>query len=366
MKKFAIYLPQFHEIEENNKWWGEGFTEWTNVKNASPLFKGHIQPKHPLNGYYNLLEKKVVEEQTRLLHKYGIDGFIYYHYYFCGKKIMEKPAENLLKWKDINQKFFFCWANHTWTKGKGKEQKILIEQKYGDVDEWREHYVYLSRFFRDERYEKIKNKPILMIYVSDFTEKKRMISLFDEWARKDGFNGIYIIETYTGDLSNKSMHKFKETITEQSEMIYLREPNVSTSIYQYRYPIKRLFAKIMREKEMPNKFRRVTIIDGKVLYNIMEKYVKYKESDFKIAHGIFFEWDNTPRHKKRGYVITPPSKKHFMNYLDLVKDDEYVFINAWNEWAEGMMLEPTKENGYKYLEWIKEWSDRNENRVNGI
>ena len=112
MKKFAIFLPQFHEIEENNKWWGKGFTEWTNVRNAKPLYKGHEQPKQPLNGdYYNLLEKETVRKQTQLLNEYGLDGFVYYHYYFCGKKIMEKPAENLLKWKDIDQKFFFCWAN---------------------------------------------------------------------------------------------------------------------------------------------------------------------------------------------------------------------------------------------------------------
>lgn len=357
MKKFAIYLPQFHEIEENNNWWGKGFTEWTNVKNARPLFKGHIQPKHPIDEkYYNLLEKNTVVEQTRLLHEYGIDGFVYYHYYFCGKKIMEKPAENLLKWKDINQKFFFCWANHTWTKGKGKKQSILIEQRYGDVEDWREHYRYLSSFFKDERYEKKDNKPILMIYKSDFKEKKKMLSFFDDCAKKDGFAGIYVIETYTEDLSYNSINKFKRTLTEQSGMIYLREPSVSTSIYQHKYPIRRIVAKIMREKEIPNFIRRVTVIAGSDLYNIMKNTVANNCFDLSVAHGIFFEWDNTPRHHKRGYIITPPSEKQVKDYLKLIKGDEYVFINAWNEWAEGMMLEPTRENGYKYLEWINKWS----------
>ena len=132
MKKFAFFLPQFHEIPENDKWWGKGFTEWTNVKNARSLFKGHVQPKHPLNdNYYNLLDKSTVEWQTKLMNQYGIDGFIYYHYYFTGKLLLEKPAENLLKWKDIPQNFFFCWANHTWNRSWEGKTDILLEQKYG-------------------------------------------------------------------------------------------------------------------------------------------------------------------------------------------------------------------------------------------
>ena len=108
MKKFAFYLPQFHEVEENDKWWGKGFTEWVNVKKAQPLYKGHVQPKVPENqNYYNLLDKSTVEWQTELMKNYNVDGLIYYHYYFTGKKLLEKPAENLLKWKEINQPFFW-------------------------------------------------------------------------------------------------------------------------------------------------------------------------------------------------------------------------------------------------------------------
>ena len=147
MKQFAFYLPQFHRIPENDEWWGSGFTEWRNVKNATPLFKGHMQPKVPLdNNYYNLLNKKTVVEQTALLHKYGLSGLIYYHYYFNGKTLLEKPAENLLSWTDISQPFFFCWANHTWYRSWEGSKEVLIEQTYGTESDWEKHFEYLLPF----------------------------------------------------------------------------------------------------------------------------------------------------------------------------------------------------------------------------
>ena len=142
MKKFAIFLPQFYETKENNKWWGKGFTEWVSVRNAKPLYKGHLQPKLPLEGYYNMLDKETMENQADLMHKYKIDGMVYYHYYFDGKLLLEKPAENLLKWKDIEEPFFFCWANHTWYKAVDGKKEVLIEQTYGDIKSWEKHFKY--------------------------------------------------------------------------------------------------------------------------------------------------------------------------------------------------------------------------------
>ena len=132
MRIFATFLPQFHSIPENDEWWGRGFTEWNNVRKMRPLFRGHKQPVHPLNNnYYDLLEKNTVIWQTELMNEYGIDGLMYYHYWFNGKMLLEKPAENLLRWKDIDQPFFFCWANHSWIKKS--ENQILIEMKYGNM-----------------------------------------------------------------------------------------------------------------------------------------------------------------------------------------------------------------------------------------
>ena len=354
MKKFAIFLPQFHEIEENNIWWGKGYTEWTCVKNAKPLFRGHIQPQIPLNNnYYDLTNKDTVEWQTKLANSYGIDGFIYYHYYFSGKMIMEKPAENLLLWKDIPQKFFFCWANHTWIKGKGKNRKVLIKQEYGNEKNWIEHIDYLMKFFLDERYEKKDNKPILMIYNSNFKEKKEMIELFDKKCIENGFAGIYIIETYTGVPYKKELSEFINNTSLQTNMIYYREPNVSTSVYYKYRPWVRLFHKFLREGDRKILKRKVAHIDGEKLYQIMKSYNINIQTEKQITRGLFFEWDNTSRHKYRGYVITPPQYKTYKEYIELIKNDEYVFINAWNEWAEGMMLEPTENLKFKYLEWIK-------------
>lgn len=355
MKIFSFYLPQFHEIPENNEWWGEGFTEWTNVKKAKPLFKGHIQPLHPLNNnYYNLMEKEIVEWQTRIMRDYGLTGMIYYHYYFCGKKLLEKPAENLLKWKDIEQPFFFCWANHSWKKTWNGTSELLVEQSYGNEKDWEEHFQYLLPFFRDKRYEKRNNKPVFMIYDSKFPIKEKIVRFFERRCKDYGFNGIFIINIAFGPrdlIENESIGK---------EMWHLREPSTSISIFydnlkSIPYSIVNRMLKIVSPKHV-FKYNGDKLLRDRTGYNIHYSYIP----------GVFFGWDNTPRHGSRGDVVTSPSKETFMKYMDSIKDSEYVFVNAWNEWCEGMILEPTEENGYKYLEWIKEWSENNENRIDGI
>ena len=351
MKKYAFFLPQFHEIKENNKWWGKGFTEWVNVTSAKPLYKGHVQPKLPLEGTYNLLDKKVVSRQTELMKEYNIDGLIYYHYYFTGKKLLEKPAENLLKWKDINQHFFFCWANHSWKKTWNGTQEILVEQTYGDKKDWEIHFQYLLKFFKDERYEKKDNKPLFMIFDTKFKDIDEMFDYFDKRCIENGFDGIYIIKScnneddYNYNIKNKSSdYSFKYFFREPSYSFYLSR----SFFYRARKKIRRILCTKFKIDSL------VLKVDGNKLINIAIKNYK----DHSVYHGLCFEWDNTPRHKRNGYIITSISKENFFKYMDHIKDEEYVFINAWNEWAEGMMLEPTDSNEYKYLEWIKEWSNK--------
>lgn len=345
IRKFAFFLPQFHEIKENNEWWGNGFTEWVNVKNAKPLFKNHLQPKIPIDGYYNLLDKETVISQTNLMNKYCIDGLIYYHYYFKGRKLLEKPAENLLKWKDINQHFFFCWANHSWKKTWNGTNKMLMEQEYGDENDWENHFNYLLDFFKDNRYEKIDNKPVLMIYNPNYPILKEIFNFFNKKCIENGFNGIIII--------NSNNNYIKDDYNYES-YTFFREPTYCTSLYLNHNPI-RVINRVKRflSEHGVNVIRRY---NGNKLINIACKKMIKSE---KIIHGLFFEWDNTPRHSYRGYIISPISKESFIKYMNLIKDEKYVFINAWNEWSEGMMLEGTNENGYKYLEWIKEWSNDN-------
>ena len=368
MKIFSFFLPQFHEIPENNEWWGHGFTEWTNVKTAKPYFRGHTQPKYPLNfDYYNLLNKKVVKAQTTLMTQYGLQGMIYYHYYFKGKLLLEKPAKNLLHWQDINQPFFFCWANHDWNRSWECRREILLKQEYGDIDDWEEHFQYLLPFFKDERYEKKNNMPLFMIFKTNFREKLDIFLYFDKRCRDYGFDGIYLIETFGVDHYEKKFGEkyiendfalFKKACSCVTKDIYIREPNSSTSAYSHSLKkdlLKKVYMKIRRfvGNLLDKPF--LYVLDGNKIYT------KMIECSTKLPgiHGLFFEWDNTPRHKKRGYVITPPRKQLFFEYMDKIKNEEYLFVNAWNEWAEGMMLEPTEEHGYKYLEWIREWRVQN-------
>lgn len=353
MKKFALYLPQFHEIEENNRWWGKGFTEWNNVKNAEPLYKGHVQPKHPLSGnYYDLLERKTVEWQTDLAKQFGLDGFVYYHYYFEGKLLLEKPAENLLEWKDINQQFFFCWANHHWYKGTGTQRTILMEQGYGDPSDWERHFEYLLPFFRDKRYEKKDNKPLFMLFMPCFEEKHPMMTFFNEKCKSVGFDGICIIEAFAERPITGQIKKFEDDCSEYCEYIYFREPNISLNHYRSLHPFKNLQYLLLRHGI--NFSRKVCTFKGESLYEYMNTFELNRMTHKKVMHGIFFEWDNTPRHKRRGYIIFPPKKETFLKYMDEIKDDDYVIINAWNEWGEGMVMEPSEEYGYRYLKWISD------------
>ena len=216
MKTIAFYLPQFHAIPENDEWWGLGYTEWTAVKRARALYDGHNQPRVPYeNRYYNLLDKNTMQWQASLMEKYGVDGVCFYHYYFeNGRKILEKPAENLLKWKDINMPFCFSWANETWARtwsalatknvwnsieekkkqDDDKNDGILLKQEYGNDEDWRIHFEYLLPFFKDDRYIKYINKPIFVIHRADLIPcLPQMIELWNNLARENGFDGIYFI-----------------------------------------------------------------------------------------------------------------------------------------------------------------------------
>lgn len=358
MKVFAYYLPQFHCIPENDEWWGKGFTEWTNVKSATPLYKGHIQPKHPLNdNYYSLDNVETLKWQSELLDKYKVDGLIFYHYYFTGKKLLEKPAEMLLKNKDIGINFFFCWANHSWFRSWEGSKKLLLEQKYGAEKEWEEHFNYLLPFFKDDRYQKKDNKPIFMIFKSIFEEKKEMFEYFNKKCIENGFDGLCLIETIEMHKTKMIDDYSKNSTADCTEYIHLREPGMT--IVNYWSQIINFPKRVINKALKMMKFligERLTRYDGNQFFKLMSK--KYS-SNKKIIRCLVFEWDNTPRHKERGYVISPPDKKVAFKYMNLLKEDDFVFVNAWNEWCEGMMLEPTEEHGYKYLEWIKEWKEQN-------
>ncbi len=348
-KVIALYLPQFHEVEENNKWWSKGFTEWTHVKNAKPLFTGHVQPRIPLNGYYNLLNKDTVIKQTSDLNNYGIYGFAYYHYWFKGRLLLEKPIENLRKWTDINQKYMFIWANHDWFKSTDGKKELLIRQTYGEEDDWKKHYDYFYPFFCDERYIKIDNKPVLGIYMpNNIVHFNNMIAYWNERAIHDGFDGIYLIN---GCNHSKEIDYFEKL----NQHYVIREPNIAfEAIRKKQKIITQLFIFIN------NRFLRIPWL-REYQYDDVSYYERSacEKGGDNCFYSLCSGWDNTPRHGNRGEIIiglTPSKFKDTFRYIytqSMINRKEFLFVNAWNEWAEGMYLEPDTINGYQYLDAIK-------------
>ena len=367
MKIIAFYLPQFHAIPENDEWWGEGFTEWVNVKNARPLFDGHNQPRIPLhNNYYNLLDQTTLQWQTDLANQYGIYGFCMYHYWFHGHKLLEKPVENFLNNKSLHINFCICWANENWTNAwASSERKVLIEQDYGDKDEWERHFYYLLPFFCDDRYIKEDNKPFMVILRPDIIEcRQEMFACWDRLARQNGFDGMIFASQYPGS----------EQAEAQLDYCIEYQPN-----YAYRWSKNQAYqlAKQQKDKLMSqlNKLFRTHMFstmnyepklekrDYDILWNAI---LSHKPISNKCIPGVFIDWDNTPRRGIRGSVCVGVTPEKFESYFEKlilkVKKEyktDYIFIFSWNEWAEGGYLEPDEKNGYRYLEIIRDVLQKN-------
>lgn len=353
LNTIAMYLPQYHRVPENDKWWGEGFTEWTSVKAAERLFEGHVQPRIPLDqNYYNLLDKRVMEWQAGLAKEFGIDGFCFYHYYFKdGKKILEKPMENLLKWKDLDMPYCCCWANQTWARTwsnlyavntwsekfepkDSNENPILLEQSYGGQAEWEEHFDYLLPFFLDERYLKMDGKPIFLFYTpEDISELAQMLECWNSRIQDYGYDGIYAVGV--------------------NSMKIVR--GLSARLFQG-----------------PSSYMR-PLIAGKAVREILQEGVKafdYQEcwdnainlnspDSFRTYYGGFVDYDDTPRRGKLGLTAAGAAPDIFGSNLyklaikNIALGNQWLFINAWNEWGEGNYLEPDERNKFQYLEMVR-------------
>ena len=338
IKIIAKYLPQFYRTPENDLWWGEGFTEWTAVKNAIPLFEGHLQPVHPLNeNYYNLLNKETMEWQASLMQKYGIDGMCFYHYWFKnGKKILEKPAENLLSWSDIKMPFCFCWANESWVKtwsnaGNGNawvdgdraqrklsDDGILLEQRYGGQKEWKDHFDYLLPFFKDKRYIRYEGKPVFLIYKPlSMPCVFNMIQYWRKLAFEEGLSGLYII----GENLDKKYIFDARLLGEPAHIFH--------SYFEGEHKIT-YSAAVEAELSSPK-----------------------EEGTF---YGAFTGYDNSPRMGAKGNIVIKASASLFERQMEgmiqknLESGKGILFVNAWNEWGEGMHLEPDVMDNYSYLQ----------------
>ena len=376
VKVIPYYLPQFHTIPENDKAWGKGFTEWTNVKKAVPLFEGHYQPRVPLNeNYYCLLDDGVMESQAELAKKYGIYGFCYYHYWFRnGHKLLEKPLEKMLHNPKIDIPFCLCWANENWTRRwDGGDNEIIIAQDYDDMKNLEHHIDYLCEFFADPRYIKEDGKPFFIIYKPDIIPNiKNRVRYIRERVMKNGFPGIVIAAQYPsfrdeyGELKDFGVDAYI-----QFEPLFCEWGLPDKFDENRKKVIKRTLKKILDSAGMLKPLRKLkSILSHKPkapdVFKIFEysraweKILSFSVEDRRIITGAFKDWDNTPR-KAAGYVcqgVTPEKFREYMTRLVKKVREEYtrpyIFLNAWNEWGEGSYIEPDERYGYAYLEALRD------------
>lgn len=360
VKTIAFYLPQYHETEENNKWWGEGFTEWTGVRKAKPLYPGHYQPREPLNdNYYDLTNPDTLKWQAKLAREYDIYGFCIYHYWFGDKQLLQKPAEMLLENRDIDINYCFSWANESWIRTwsalegnnwnadedlrmSHKGPSVLAEQKYGLKEDWKRHFLYLLPFFQDERYIYIDEKPVFVIYIPEKIKcLHSMLKYWNELALESGLKGIYFISTNNIKIQDKNLNA---NLIFEPKLYWKDGPMSFWDKYK---------GMLMKRKGV----RKMHVFSYKKFW----RYILQREykGDRKTYLGGMVGFDKTPREQDRATLFRRSTPYLFKKYYkQLVKNsmtagNDILFINAWNEWGEGAYLEPDKKNKYQYLEAIK-------------
>ena len=367
MKLIAFYLPQFHRFPENDQWWREGFTEWTNTRKAVPLYKGHYEPREPLNdNYYCLLDKSTFEWQIDLAQQYGIYGFCFYHYWFEGHMLMQKPMEMFLQNPSLNLKFCISWANETWSRRmNGSNQDILIKQTYGNESTWKQHFTYLLPFFKDKRYIYVDGKPLFVLYKPEiFPEYMEMIDLWNQLAIENGLDGISFAVQGAQWNNEENVDDSKVDYRIMYEPSYTNTQPVSQKGVKYEFVTKlyHLWSYLNPQIHVQ-----------KVPYNLVcSNILNRKVKSDKYIPGIFVDWDNTARKGSKGlsyFGSTPSVFKYYLSELIRKTKAEYkkeiIFINAWNEWAEGCYLEPDKRYKYGYLEAVRDALIENGEFING-
>ena len=355
MRLIAYYLPQFHTIKENDIWWGKGFTDWVSVRNAKPLFEGHIQPQEPDDelGYYNLLDAGIRSRQAQMAQYAGIEGFCYWHYWFGGKQLLETPFNEVLRSGKPDFPFCLAWANESWRAKEwsvksGKKDKILIEQTYpeGDIEK---HFYAVLPALKDKRYIKVHDKPLFVIYRPlDMKGPKEFIKQWNKLAKDNGLNGMYFVgHTLYSNQTEDILHLGFDAVN----IVPLGDcrRNIKLLLKNYRQMLKYL---IRKEPFM------FPYSDLASCINMQQ----YKQEN--IIPTIIPNWDHTPRSGIHGFVLRDSTPEKFAEQIRIVKEsiqdkqEQIVFLKSWNEWGEGNYMEPDKRWGRQYIDTLKREAER--------
>ena len=342
----SFYLPQFHPIPENDKWWGKGFTEWTNAAKAKPLFNGHHQPNIPADlGFYDLRVSETRVAQAEMAKKYGIEAFCYYHYWFAGKRLIERPFNEVLQSGKPDFPFCLCWANQTWTGiWHGAPNRILIEQTYPSMQDHKDHFYELLKAFTDKRYITVDDKPIFLIYrPTEIPDLNKVTDFWRELAVKEGLPGLHLVGVSHFEKWNPSEYGLDAVVDQRLQGKNKHIPNA--------FPLLRLQA--LLGKKLP------TIHDYK---EIISTLVRTEMPSFESYPCVIPNWDNTPRSGTNGTVFKNATPSLFQEQLKravkrvsvLPENKKFIFVKAWNEWAEGNYLEPDLQYGTQFLEVIQQ------------
>jgi len=365
IRPLAIYLPQFHPIPENDEWWGKGFTEWTNVAKAKPLFEGHYQPHLPGDlGFYDLRLAEIREAQAKMAKEHGIEGFCYYHYWFNGKRILERPFNEVIASGKPDFPFMLCWANENWTRvWDGGEKHILLEQKYSEPDNI-EHIKSLIPTFKDPRYIRVDGKPVFVIYRSSLIpDTKTMLNCWRCEAAKEGlelylcrmesfgsFGPTHLEAGFDAAINFEPFGEKLEEFTNQQKWKYI---NNKRSKWYLQYKM----ASAEKQQDMLQQLRLQPDYNAYVDFAMTQPL-----PDYKRFPGVTPMWDNTARRAVNPFMFinaTPEKYKEWLQhelkqFAPYSEQENFIFINAWNEWAEGNHLEPCVKYGKAYLDATKE------------
>jgi lipopolysaccharide biosynthesis protein len=356
----AYYLPQFHPIPENDRWWGKGFTEWTNVAKARPLYRGHWQPRLPADlGFYDLRVPEVREAQAAMASEHGIEAFCYYHYWFGdGRQLLERPLNEVITTRAPDFPFSLCWANHTWSGiWYGAPNTILMEQQYPGREDLKLHFEYLLRAFQDARYVTVDGKPLFQILSpSDLPDARQTTDTLRELAHQSGMKGLYLVAGYfyprdkdavadgfDGAVSQRVRDVFSELAPRRQTLFRKLLENRFYSLEKLQYLFRREFLSVYEYQDV------VDAID------------RDAPRPYPYFPCTLPNWDNTPRSGVQGIVVensTPELfRQHLQNAASFVHDypveERFVFVKSWNEWAEGNYLEPDTVYGMEYLEAVR-------------